>query len=206
MQIVYMTSGFKAILYRAILAIVLGLVLVIWPDVALRYIIMFIGMIFLTTGLVAFIVSNRNHEDHRRSLVPFSGIGSMALGLILLCWPSFFTTVFMFILSFILIIAAIGQFVSLAVAKQWGLVSPLSYVYASLILIAGIVVLFNPFTSAEGVFRLFGITAVFYGITDLLNQYRIRKVRRAHEENEKIRRLENSPEVEDADFEEVKAE
>lgn len=203
MQIVYTTTGFKGALSRAILAIIVGLVLVIWPGVALKYIIMIIGAMFLVTGLIAFVVSNRNREDHRRSLVPFSGIGSMALGLLLLCLPSVFTTIFMFILGFILVFAAVGQFVSLAAARQFGVVSPVSYLFPVLILIAGIVVLFDPFKSAESVFILFGITAIFYGITDLMNQYTIRKMRKAVEEHERIEKMEGEPEVEDAEYEEV---
>jgi len=204
MQIVYTTTSFKGAFYRAMLAIVLGLVLVIWPGAALRYIIMFIGTMFLVTGLIAFIVSNKNREDHRRSLVPFSGIGSMALGLLLLCLPSVFTTIFMFVLGFILVVAAIGQFVTLSAARHLGYVSPLVYVFPVLILIAGIVVLFDPFKSAEGVFILFGVTAIFYGITDLLNQYAIRKLRKTAEANEQIVKMEGESGVEDADYEEVR--
>ena len=204
MQIVYMTSGFRSSLYRAIVAIVLGVVLVVWPDVAMQYIIMFIGGMFLVTGLLAFILSNRNHEEHRRSLVPFSGIGSMALGVLLLAYPDFFTTIFMFILAFILILAAVGQFVSLAAARRFGVVSPLSYLYATLILIAGIVVMFNPFTTAEGVFILFGITAIFYGITDLLNQRTIRKIRKVKDRREQIQREEHADNIEDVEYEEIK--
>ena len=204
MQIVYMTSGFRSSLYRAIVAIVLGVVLVVWPDVAMQYIIMFIGGMFLVTGLLAFILSNRNHEEHRRSLVPFSGIGSMALGVLLLAYPDFFTTIFMFILAFILILAAVGQFVSLAAARRFGVVSPLSYLYATLILVAGIVVMFNPFTTAEGVFILFGITAIFYGITDLLNQRTIRKIRKVKDRQEQIQREEHGDNIEDVEYEEIK--
>ena len=204
MQIVYKTSGFRRSLYRAIVAIVLGVVLVVWPDVAMQYIIMFIGGMFLVTGLLAFILSNRNHEEHRRSLVPFSGIGSMALGVLLLAYPDFFTTIFMFILAFILILAAVGQFVSLAAARRFGVVSPLSYLYATLILVAGIVVMFNPFTTAEGVFILFGITAIFYGITDLLNQRTIRKIRKVKDRQEQIQREEHGDNIEDVEYEEIK--
>ncbi|MDE5612738.1 MAG: DUF308 domain-containing protein [Odoribacter sp.] len=203
MQIVYATTSFKGTFTRAILAIVVGAVLVIWPDVALRYIIMFIGAMFLVTGLVAFIISNKNREEHRRSLVPFSGIGSMALGLLLLCLPTFFTTIFMFVLGFMLVIAAIGQFVALATARQYGMISPLSYLFPVLILVAGIVVLFDPFASAESVFILFGITAIFYGITDLINQSVIRKVRKNAEEQERLEKMETEPEVVDAEFEEL---
>lgn len=203
MQIVYTSTNFKGALFRAVFAIILGLVLVIWPGVALRYIVMLTGVIFLVTGLVAFIVSNRNREDHRRSLVPFSGIGSMALGILLLCLPSAFATIFMFILGFILVLGAVGQFVTLSAARHFGAVSPVSYLFPVLILIAGIVVLFDPFKSAESVFILFGVTAIFYGITDLLNQNSIRKMRKANEEKERIVKMEGEPDVEDADFEEI---
>jgi uncharacterized membrane protein HdeD (DUF308 family) len=204
MQIVYMTSGFKATLYRDVLALVLGLLLVIWPDVALKYIIMVIGAMFLLIGLIAFFVSRKNHEDRRRSLVPFSGIGSMAFGLLLLSFPSFFTTIFMFILGVLLLFAAVGQLITLATIRRFGTVSSWSYLYAVLILIAGIVVLFNPFTSAETVLMLFGCTAIFYGVTDLFNQYNVRKIRKIKEEQENIHHLGQLEEVEDADYEEVK--
>lgn len=204
MQIVYTSTNFKGAVYRAILAIILGLVLVIWPGTALKYIIMLIGLLFLITGLIAFIISNRNREERQKSLIPFSGIGSMALGLLLLCLPSTFATIFMFILGFILVIAAVGQFVTLAAARQFGYVSPVSYLFPILILIAGIVVLFDPFTSAESVFILFGITAIFYGVTDLINQYSIRRMRKANEEKEQIVKMDGEPDIEDAEFEEVK--
>ena len=109
----------------------------------------------------------------------------------------------MYVLGFILVVAAVGQFVSLAAARQFGRVSPVSYLFPVLILIAGIIVLFDPFTSAESVFILFGITAVFYGVTDLMNQYFIRKMRRTSEERERIEKIEREPEVEDAEYEEV---
>lgn len=165
---------------------------------------MLIGLLFLITGLIAFIISNRNREERQKSLIPFSGIGSMALGLLLLCLPSTFATIFMFILGFILVIAAVGQFVTLAAARQFGYVSPVSYLFPILILIAGIIVLFDPFTSAESVFILFGITAIFYGVTDLINQYSIRRMRKANEEKEQIVKMDGEPDVEDAEFEEVK--
>ena len=200
MQIVYTTNNFQGAIFRAILAIVLGVGLVIWPGAAVRYIIMLIGVLFLITGLIAFIISNRNREDHRRSLVPFSGVGSMVLGLLLLCLPSTFATIFMYLLGFILVLAAVGQFVTLAAARQFGPVSLASYLFPVLILIAGVIVLFDPFSSAEGVFILFGITAIFYGVTDLLNQYKINRLRKGFEEKEKMVRMEDEPEVEEAEI------
>lgn len=204
MQIVYASTNYRGAVYRAILAIILGIVLVVWPGTALRYIIMLIGVVFLVTGLISFIMSNRNRSEGKRSVAPFSGIGSIILGLLLVCMPSVFLTVFMYLLGFILVVAAVGQFVTLAAARQFGTVSSLSYLFPVLILIAGIVVLFDPFKSAESVFILFGVTAIFYGITDLFNQYSICKMRRANEEKEKIVKMNNNQEVEDVEYEDVK--
>lgn len=200
MQIVYTTNNFQGAVCRAILSIVLGIILVIWPGAAIKYIIMLIGVLFLVTGFIAFVVSNRNREDHKRSLVPFSGIGSMVLGLLLLCLPSFFVTIFMFLLGFILVLGAVGQFVTLGSARRFGTVGLTDYIFPVIILIAGIVVIFDPFPSAEGVFIMFGIAAVFYGVTDLLNQRKIKLLRRKFEEREKMVKMENGQEVEDAEI------
>lgn len=204
MKIVYTFTNYRNSVYRSVLSICLGLVLMIWPGAALKYIIMLIGVIFLLTGLFALVVSNKNREKHPGRMASFTGIGSLILGLLLLCFPSSFATVFMFILGFILVVAAIGQFVTLAAARQFGYVAPVSYLFPVLILIAGIVVLFNPFSSAENVFILFGITIIFYGITDLINQYSINKMRKANDEKEKIERMDEGHEVEDAEYEEIK--
>ena len=195
MQIVYTTSNFKGGIYRAVLAILLGLALLIWPADALKYVVMLIGIVFLAIGIIAFIISSRNREEHQRSFAP--------LGLLLVCLPSTFATVFMFLLGFILVVAAVGQFVTLAAARQFGRIAPVSFLFPVLILIVGIVILFDPFSSAESVFILFGITAVFYGVTDLLNQYSIRKMRKASEEKEKIVKMGGDSDIEDAEFEEV---
>ena len=202
MQIVYTTSNFKGGIYRAVLAILLGLALLIWPADALKYVVMLIGIVFLAIGIIAFIISSRNREEHQRSFAPLSGIGSVILGLLLVCLPSTFATVFMFLLGF-MVVAAVGQFVTLAAARQFGRIAPVSFLFPVLILIVGIVILFDPFSSAESVFILFGITAVFYGVTDLLNQYSIRKMRKASEEKEKIVKMGGDSDIEDAEFEEV---
>lgn len=204
MRIVYTSTNFRNSIYRSVISILLGLVLMIWPGAALRYIIMLIGVIFLITGLVALIVSYKNREEHPGKMASFAGFGSIILGLLLVCFPSSFATIFMFLLGFILVVAAIGQFVTLAAARQFGYVAPVSYLFPVIILIAGIVVLFNPFSSAEGVFMLFGATIIFYGITDLINQYSINKLRKKNDEKEKIQKMDGIHEVEDADYEEVK--
>ena len=203
MQIVYTSTNYKSVVYRAVLSIILGVVLVSWPGAALKYIIMLIGLIFVLTGLISYVMTNREREVRSRYFAPFSGIGSLILGLLLLCLPSSFLSIFMFVFGFILVVAAIGQFVTLAAARQFGPVSFVSYLFPVLIFVAGIVILFDPFRSAEGVVILFGVTSIFYGVTDFINQYAIRKLRKKNEDKEKIVDVASHPDIEDAEYEEV---
>lgn len=203
MHIVYTTSNYRGAIYRAVLAILLGLALLIWPGDALKYVVMLIGVVFLVIGVLSFILSSRNREENRRSIAPMSGVGSIILGLLLVCLPSAFVTVFMYLLGFILVVAAVGQLVTLTAARQFGHIAPVSYLFPVLILVVGIVILFDPFSSAKTVFILFGATSIFYGVTDLLNQYAIRKMRKENEEKEKIVKMGGESDVEDAEYEEV---
>ncbi len=207
MQIVYTSTHFKGAIYSSIVAILLGTVLVVWPGVALQYVIMLVGLLFLLTGLFAFIISTKNREERRKSLIPFSGIGSIALGILLISFSESFVTFFMFILGFILVLAAIGQLVTLVAAKQFGAFSPMNYLFPALILVAGIVVLFDPFSSAKSVFILFGATAIFYGFTNLWYQLSIKKMKRnAERKGEAVQMNENHSNVEDVEYEEIQEE
>ena len=50
---------------------------------------------------------------------------------------------------------------------------------------------------------LFGVTSIFYGVTDFINQYAIRKLRKKNEDKEKIVDVASHPDIEDAEYEEV---
>ena len=146
MKIVYTTSNIKGAILRAILAILFGVVLIVWPEQALSYIIMLIGVAFLATGIVAFVLASKRRGEANQGILPFTGIGSMVLGIMLT-----FAAVLVFMLGLILVIAAISQFFTLSIARQMGPVSLLSYLFPTLILVAGIVILFNPFETVEGI-------------------------------------------------------
>lgn len=210
MQIVYTSTNFKGAVLRAILAIIFGSVLIVWPEKALVYIVMAIGVVFLMTGIAAFIVSSKHRGDSNKGMLPVTGVGSMVLGVILICIPLTFAAVLVFMLGLMLVIAAIGQFFTLSLARQMGSVTGISYLFPILILVAGIIILFNPFETVAGISKgasiLFGIMAIFYGVTNLWNNYLLYKYRRSNETEEKIQKMDHSDgqDIVDADYEEVK--
>ena len=84
MQIIYTSGNYKRTVVKSIVAIVLGLVLVLWPTEVLNYTVKIIGALFCVTGIISFLVSMRDQDERSaRGLTSFNGIGSIVLGILL---------------------------------------------------------------------------------------------------------------------------
>ena len=92
-------------LVRILFALVIGLVLVLWPNTAASYIVITIGVAFLIPGVISlFSFFGRKRSEHEPApRFPIEGIGSLLFGLWLIVMPEFFADVLMFLLGFILI-------------------------------------------------------------------------------------------------------
>ena len=118
MQIIYTSGNYKRTVVKSIVAIVLGLVLVLWPTEVLNYTVKIIGAVFCVTGIISFLVSMRDQDERSaRGLTSFNGIGSIVLGILLWSMADFFTNMLMYLLGFILIVAGIGQLVNLIISS-----------------------------------------------------------------------------------------
>ncbi|GHV63769.1 membrane protein [Bacteroidia bacterium] len=182
MQFFILKTSFKNVVLRSILAILLGVVLIIWKDVALQYSVMLVGAFFLVTGLTSFIASYQKFREAAKvnALHPINGIGSSLLGLLLMLAPLFFARVLMSIMGAMFVFGAITQYMSLTATKQ---MPKASYLFPTAVLIAGIVVIFLPQDSAKLIIVLLGCTAIFYGLTELIGKYKIKKLREKFEQS-----------------------
>lgn len=161
-------------LVRIVCALLIGLVLVVWPDAAVQYIVRIIGILFLIPGCIVLIgYFGTKQEPGVPRRFPIEGVGSLLFGLWLVIMPDFFTGILMFLLGFILVLGGVQQIASLAAARRWMPVPIGFYVVPVLILIAGIISLFNP----SGVFMIIGISSIVYALSDLLNWFKFSRRR-----------------------------
>ena len=86
---------------RGALALILGFVLIMWPEAAIIYMIMVIGACFLLPGIYSIVgYFLRNKEDEvTPPLFPLDGLGSLLLGGWLLLMPNFFVNILMYLLG-----------------------------------------------------------------------------------------------------------
>ena len=204
MRIIYSSTSYKKTVVSSIITIAVGIVLVMWPTEVLNYMVKLIGAVFLVTGVVSLILSYQNREERAaRGLNSFSGIGSIILGIVLWAMAGFFTDMLMWLFGLLLLIAGTGQLVALFSARRMGDLPGMAYVFPILLLIAGLVSFLDPFSAKESLVMFFGAMTIFYGITSLINQYNINKLRKMAREEEQRQKL-NGSEIVDTDYEEVK--
>ena len=164
--------------FRACCAILIGALLVMYPDKMTMALVMVIGLLFLIPGLVALITWLRFKPtaDEARPFFPVVGMGSLLFGILLLVSPALFVTSLMYILGAFLILAGVNQIVNLA---QWHKLTHVAwgfYIIPVLVLVAGIVILFNPIETAGIPFVILGVTSIVYGLSEMINGIKFRSV------------------------------
>ena len=161
---------------RAIIALLGGLVLVIWPESVKNSIMIVLGALILTTGVVSLILSYTcKWKKEKVPLLLLNSIVDIAFGLVLIIFPKFFTGLIMFVFGLVLLIFGLGEIVNLfrsakVVRVPWPL-----YVGPVITLALGIVMFFFPDRSGNAVFVIFGATLLLYSVSEFASTYTIRR-------------------------------
>lgn len=162
---------------RSAFAMVLGFVLVLWPEAAITYLVITIGILFILPGLFAILsyFTRPKNENGEKPMFPIEAAGSVLFGAWLVIMPEFFVNILMYLLGALLVIAGVQQLVSLISARKWSNVPLGFYLMPALILITGVMIFAYPFGAAANTFVIFGVASIFYGACELINWYKFRK-------------------------------
>ena len=207
---------FQSSIFRALCAIVVGVLLLKYPQDGVTWLTVAIGVLFLISGIIAVIayVNARKHAgeytitDQQGRIIrggqptfPIVGAGSIILGLILAATPGVFINGLMYILGAIMILGGINQLMNLVSARRLGSVPLGFWVAPSLILITGLFVVLKPMETAEVPLLILGWCCLLFGVTELINALKIRSLRkqadRMAEELQRAQQLETGSEAEE---------
>jgi uncharacterized membrane protein HdeD (DUF308 family) len=170
--------------FRALCAIIIGALLIKFPDNTVKGITVAIGVLFLISGLISCVtyfwskrhVSEYKVYDVEGNLVageqppfPIVGIGSAILGLILSLSPTFFVSALMYIIGAILVLGAINQYMGLLSGRRYGHISLWYWIMPTLILLTGIYVMVKPMAPLNMAMLVLGWCTLVYGIVELIN-------------------------------------
>jgi uncharacterized membrane protein HdeD (DUF308 family) len=188
--------------FRAICSIIIGILLLKYPDNSVTWLTMAIGTLFLLSGIIA-LISYWNASRHAgeytitdnegniisgsQPTFPIVGIGSVILGLTLLISPDMFIRWLMYILGAMIILGSINQLVVLIMARRFGSIGCFFWVAPLVLLAVGVFVFVKPMESAELPLIILGWCMLVYGVTEIINSvmvYSLRKRLKRQQEQE----------------------
>ena len=185
---------FQSSVFHALCAIVIGVLLIKFPDDGVTWLTMAIGGLFLLSGVIALIAywQAKRHAgeytitDREGRIIsgsqptfPIVGAGSVILGLVLTLSPHAFINGLMYMLAAVLILGGITQLMSLVAARRLGSVPFGYWICPSLILLTGLFVMLKPMESAEMPLMILGWCSILYGLIELINALKIHSIRKA---------------------------
>ena len=179
--------------FRAICSIVIGILLLKYPDNSVTWLTMAIGILFLLSGIIALISywTARRHAgeytitDAEGNVIsgsqpsfPIVGIGSVILGLTLMLSPDMFVRWLMYILGAMIILGSINQLIVLIAARRFGSVGAFFWIAPIILLIIGILIFVKPMESAELPLIILGWCMLVYGVTEVINSLMVYSLRK----------------------------
>ena len=177
---------------RAIIAVVVGLLLIKYREDTVTWITTIIGVLFFISGLISCIVYlvNRNAKPAtvvdvegkpislNKPTFPVVGIGSLVLGVVLAAFPTIVVNWMVYIFGAILILGAVGQYVTLASVVKLSKLSLYFWLMPSFVFVVGLIALFKPSWIASAPLLFLGWAMVFYGVVECANAFKIMNIHR----------------------------
>lgn len=190
---------------RAIIVLVTGFLLVKYREDTMTWMTITVGVLFLISGLVACMVyyfekekvakktakaalqeDQQEEEDLKSPSFPIAGVGSIVLGIILAVMPNTFTTWMVYILSALLILGAVNQFMNLARSRQYARVPVYMWVFPTISMVVAILLISRPIETDALFFTLkvIGWAFMYYGVFEFVLIIRMYLVRKAYDKAE----------------------
>ena len=181
---------------RAIIVLVTGFLLVKYREDTMTWMTITVGVLFLISGLVACMgyyfdkaalqEGQQEEEDLKSPSFPIAGVGSIVLGIILAVMPNTFTTWMVYILSALLILGAVNQFMNLARSRQYARVPVYMWIFPTISMVVAILLISRPIETDALFFTLkvIGWAFMYYGVLEFVLIIRMYLVRKAYDKAE----------------------
>jgi uncharacterized membrane protein HdeD (DUF308 family) len=176
----------KSSILRAIASIIVGGLLLAYPEKVTVWLVIVVGCLFLIPGVYSIVTywTMRKQDDLHIGL-PIAGVGSTLLGIWMILDSTFFLKAFMMAIAILLIVVAVNRIVNNIRARKYAHVPLIFYVFPVLLIIVSGYVLTRPLEIASIPFYILGVTMIVYGLIELWNSLWLHgKIKKYQEENE----------------------
>lgn len=172
----YIQKSYNALVW-GVVAVVIGIILVIWPRDILQWAVRLIGIVSIVIGAVqffGFLARTKGMEDRWKYLPPAAPI-AVIWGVLLLLSPELWTSLFMILFGVLLIFLGLNQLVTMFKVKKSGIkVAGIYFFFPILLMIAGFVAFVQPIYTATWFMAFVGAWILAYGIMEIFGYFSLR--------------------------------
>jgi uncharacterized membrane protein HdeD (DUF308 family) len=171
------TFGYKSRVngpMRALIALVIGVLMVISPEKALTTVVKVIAAFLLASGLVSLFVGLRDKEKGALPLMSFNALVDVLLGLVLFLFPGFIAKFMIYLIGFVLLAFGVVQIAALFGARRIIGLGLGAFLLPTVVTLVGGFILFNPFAESVMV-MIAGAALIVYGASEFLSSWRVKK-------------------------------
>ena len=168
------TFGFKSKtggLLRAVVAIVLGVIMVSFPGSSLVVIVKILAAFLIASGLVSLVFGIVNRQNGGLALMITNTLVDIILGILIFMFPAEVASIVMFLLGLLIMFFGIFQIV----VGIWTFLLPV------LCAAGGAMVMFHPFGLGSVITLVAGIALLVYGVSELMATWKMRKAMKEYE-------------------------
>lgn len=174
----------RASIAAALITILLGLVLIFWPDRSIRFLCSMLGALLLITGIVYILGWYVRRRDGFPVYALIPGVVLAGIGLWLLAIPQSVVALIQYIFAAVILFHGIIDLQSaVALLKMRIRRSWLELLLALATLGLAVVIFLNPFGTVEALVMLIGWVLVFDGGSDLWIVFRLSRAVRQAQKN-----------------------
>lgn len=172
----YIKTRYNSLLV-GIVAILVGMLFVVFNSAILDWAICFVAILSLLAGIVqffAFLARTKGVENRWRHM-PVTSVIAVAWGVLLLVNPKFWTDFFMIVFGLLIIYLAVNQVITLVQTKRSGVVVGWGYfVFPVLFLLSGVTIFVLPRSSATWIMLFIGAWIIAYGIMEMFGYFSLK--------------------------------
>jgi len=171
----WLNLSWRLLVMRGILAVLFGIAIMVWPDVAILTFIVLWGIWALIEGIGALVQAfEPGTPGSARALLVLMGLIALVVAFFALFSPGVTAKALTWILGIWLLIRAVfevvGAFSASQATPRW-----LILLSAALDLVLGILFVTNPGASAMGIAWVLGLVTVVWGVVFLVTGFLVRK-------------------------------
>ena len=159
---------------RAVIAMAVGVIMIVFSEDALNIVVKIIAALLLASGIVSLSVGLKKRNDSTSKLMNFNAVVDIVIAVLLFIFNDWVSTLIISLVGVVLLLFGLFQIFAMISANRVMRLGFSPFIMPVVVTLVGGFIAFNPLAK-EVMTMIAGGALLFYGITELISSRRMKK-------------------------------